>query len=94
MYSIVLRTKSKTKPKLTTMTKEQASNLGRALISWSKGAALQARDARGPDKAWYSFTPEDYEKINVEEGIEWQAVDQVGKSKIFPGAASAPRDFS
>lgn len=54
------------------VTSDQSLQLGKALTAWGHGAALEARNAKGPDKSWYPFTPEDYEKLNVEKGIEWR----------------------
>jgi hypothetical protein len=69
------------------MTKEQALQLGAALISWSKGASLEARDALGVDKTWYPFAPEDYEKLSVEEGIEWRTIGQ----SLLPSSKPDPQ---
>jgi hypothetical protein len=58
------------------MTKAQAAQLGQALILWSNGASLEARDSLGEDQTWYPFCPEDYEKISVILGIEWKRANQ------------------
>ena len=61
------------------MTKNQASQLGQALVAWSQGTVLETRHATGLDKSWYPFTPEDCEKINVEDGIEWREAPISGR---------------
>jgi hypothetical protein len=53
------------------MTKEQAAQLGRALIAWSENRAVMVRTTTGPDQSWYPFAPDSYEKLNVEAGLEW-----------------------
>jgi hypothetical protein len=57
------------------MTCKQGLQLGLALVSWSEGKTLEARDALGVDKNWYPFVPDCYEKINVSKGIEWRTVE-------------------
>jgi len=53
------------------MTKEQAAQLGRALIAWSETREVKVRTTAGPDQSWYPFAPDSYEKLNVEAGLEW-----------------------
>jgi hypothetical protein len=53
------------------MTREQAALLGQALIAWSENRAVRVRTTAGPDQSWYAFTPDSYEKLNVEAGLEW-----------------------
>ena len=69
------------------MTTDQGLQLGLALVSWSEGKALEVRDSLANDKRWYPFTVESYEKINVQEGMEWRAADRSVPviSKYDPG---------
>lgn len=53
------------------MTREQAAQLGPALIAWSENREVKARTTLGSDMSWYPFTPGSYEKLNVEAGLEW-----------------------
>ena len=61
------------------MTKEKASQLGLALLLWSKGAILEARDTESPDPRWIPFDPGAYEKINVDEGLEWRVREHLSE---------------
>jgi len=58
------------------MTREQALQLGLALVSWSEGKALEVRDSQATDRNWYPFTVDSYEKIHVQEGMEWRTADR------------------
>jgi hypothetical protein len=57
------------------MTKEQAAQLGRALIAWSENREAKVRTTSGPDQSWYPFAPHSYEKLNVENGLEWATAE-------------------
>jgi hypothetical protein len=70
--SFLLRFLGETRYFYADMTKDQALQLGEALIAWSHGADLEARDVLNTTKDWYPFFPDSYEKITVEEGIEWR----------------------
>jgi hypothetical protein len=63
------------------MTKKQAIELGHALIFWGNGERLEARDALNPESTWGPFRPENYEKLNVDEGIEWRVVETAPSGK-------------
>ena len=69
------------------MTTHQGLQLGLALVSWSEGKALEVRDALAADRNWYPFTADSYEKINVQEGMEWRTADRSvpGIAKYDPG---------
>jgi hypothetical protein len=66
------------------MTKKQAAQLGRALLAWSENRKVKVRTTTGLDQSWYPFLPDSYEKLNVDEDLEW-AVEE--------GAAAAPRSL-
>jgi hypothetical protein len=59
------------------MTREQGFQLGQALLAWGRGHALEVRDSLHSDKGWYPFHPDSYEKITIEEGIEWRVANSL-----------------
>jgi hypothetical protein len=70
------------------MTKDQAFQLGEALIAWSMGADLEARDISDADKDWYPFIPDCYEKITVKDGIEWRTAMKLHVRSQAPAEGS------
>jgi hypothetical protein len=68
------------------MTKNHAAQLGRALIAWSENRPVKVRTTTGPDRSWYPFLPGSYEKLNVDEDLEWaveECVATTPRSLIF-----------
>jgi len=41
------------------MTRKQAGQLGRVLIAWSEGAAVERRSVAEPGTTWQPFLPEE-----------------------------------
>ena len=69
------------------VTRDQAFQLGQALMAWSRGMTLEARDTLNANKNWHPFFPDSYEKISVEDGIEWRTVKPASCPLISDGSA-------
>jgi hypothetical protein len=54
------------------MTSAQASQLGKALIAWSQGMVVEVRDCSLVENRWVSFDPSSYEKLNVDDDLDWR----------------------